>query len=89
MHDGVPRSLSVRWSDCCAEPVPRGLFRELLPGHRVGDRLLGYTCVHDDNWLVDVREAEPGDAGRLFNKEYEFVSANPFAEALKPVFDLA
>ena len=34
-----------------AEPVQPGLFRKLSV-FRVGDRFLGYTCVHDDQWIV-------------------------------------
>ena len=52
VHDGVPRSLSVI-VEYAAEPVRPGLFRKLSV-FRVGDRLLGYTCVHDDNWLVNM-----------------------------------
>jgi hypothetical protein len=86
VQDGVPRSLSVI-VEYAAEPVRPGLFRKLSV-FRVGDRLLGYTCVHDDNWLV--KYGKPSIATpELYDEEYGFVSANPFAEALKPVFDLA
>ena len=86
VRDGVPRSLSgiVEYS---AEPVQPGLFRKLSV-FRVADRLLGYTCVHDDQWIV--KYGKPGIASpELYDEEYEFVSTNPFAEALRPVFEIA
>ncbi len=86
LRDGVPRSLSgiVEYA---AEPVQPGLFRKLSV-FRVADRLLGYTCVHDDQWIV--KYGKPGIASpELYDEEYEFVSTNPFAEALRPVFEIA
>ena len=58
LRDGVPRSLSgiVEYA---AEPVQPGLFRKLSV-FRVADRLLGYTCVHDDQWIV--KYGKPGIA---------------------------
>lgn len=70
-----------------AEPVRPGLFRKLSV-FRVGDRLLGYTCVHDDQWLV--KYGKPGIAPpELYDEEYELVANNPYGEAMRNVFDIA
>jgi hypothetical protein len=70
-----------------AEPVRPGLFRKLSV-FRVGDAMVGYTCVHDDQWLVKHGKAgiTPPD---LYREEYEIVRDNPYGEALRAVFDLA
>jgi hypothetical protein len=55
---------------------------------KVGERLLGYTCAHDDQWLV--KYGQPGIApAELYEEEYSFVADNPFGPAVAPVFELA
>jgi len=83
---GVPRSalLIIEYS---AEPVRPDLYRKLSV-FRVGDRLLGYTCAHDDNWLV--KHGKPGIAPpELYDEEYRFVATDGFGSAMLPAFELA
>ena len=83
---GAPKAALVI-IEYAAEPVRPGLFRKLSV-FRIGDRLLGYTCVHDDHWLV--KYGQPGIApDELYKEEYSMVSNNPFGAALLPAFDLA
>ena len=68
-----------------AEPVRPGLFRRLSV-FRVGDRLLGCSCAHDDNWIV--KYGKTGIAPpELYEEEYSLVRDNPFADALRAAFD--
>ena len=70
-----------------AEPVRPGLYRKLSM-FRVGEKLLGYTCVHDDQWVV--KQGKPGIApAELYEEEFTFVRDHSFAEAMWPVFKLA
>lgn len=70
-----------------AEPVLPGLFRKLSV-FRVGERYLGYTCVHDDNWIV--KQGKPAIAPlELYEEEFEFVRDHSFADAVRPAFELA
>jgi hypothetical protein len=83
---GAPRDhlLIIEYA---AEPVRPGLFRKLSV-FRVGERLLGYTCTHDDRWLV--KYGQPGIAPlELYEEEYSFVANNPFAAAVESAFRLA
>jgi hypothetical protein len=86
IDNGAPRA-AILIIEHAAEPVRPGVYRKLSV-FRVGDRLLGYTCVHDDNWLVKY-----GKLGittpELYDEEYSFVAKNPFGPAVKPAFDLA
>ena len=83
---GVPRShlLIIEYA---AEPVGPDLYRRLSV-FRVGDRLLGYTCAHDDNWLV--KHGKPGIAPpELYDEEHRFVATDVFGPAMLPAFELA
>ena len=86
ISDGAPRS-ALLIIEYAAEPVQPGIYRKLSV-FRIADRLLGYTCVHDDNWLVKY-----GKLGitppELYNEEYSFVTENPYADAAREAFDLA
>ena len=83
---GSPRS-ALLIIEYAAEPVVPGLFRK-LSAFRVGERLLGYTSVHDDQWLV--KYGKPAIATpELYDEEYRFVAECPFAETLLKVFDIA
>jgi hypothetical protein len=69
-----------------AEEVRPGLFRKLSV-FRVGDRMIGFTCVHDDQWLV--KYGKPGIApADLYEEENRIVAENPFGEEMRRVFDL-
>ena len=82
---GFPFS-SILVIEYCAEPVRPGLFRRFSV-MRVGDRLLGYTCAHDDKWVV--KYGQPGIAPPdLYDEEFEIVKTNPFGEQMRRVFDL-
>ena len=83
---GAPRS-SMLILEYCSEPVRPGLFRKLSV-FRVGNRMLGYTCVHDDNWLVKYGKAGLAPAD-LYEEEYSFVETNPFGPAMLDVFNIA
>lgn len=83
---GVPLT-TLLIVEYAAEPVRPGLFRKLSV-FRIGEQLLGYTCVHDDQWVV--KQGKPGIAPlELYEEEYRFVRDNPFAEAVRPAFELA
>jgi hypothetical protein len=70
-----------------AEPVRPGLFRRLSV-FRIGDRLIGYTCAHEDKWVV--KYGTPGIAPpELYEEEYAIVRDNPYGEAMRKCFDLA
>ena len=83
---GAPRS-SMLILEYCSEPVRPGLFRKLSV-FRVGDRMLGYTCVHDDTWLVKYGKAGLAPV-ELYEEEYSFVETNPFGPAMLDVFNIA
>lgn len=86
IDDGAPRS-TLLIIEYAAEPVQSGIYRKLSV-FRIGDRLLGYTCVHEDNWLVKYGKlgiATP----ELYDEEYSFVAQNPHAAAVMPAFELA
>lgn len=70
-----------------AEEVAPGLYRKLSV-FRVADRMIGYTCVHDRNWLV--KYGRPGIATmELYEDELRLVRDNPYGEQMRSVFDLA
>jgi len=84
--EGHPRT-TLLIIEYAAEPVLAGLFRK-LSAFRVGDRLLGYTCVHDDQWIV--KYGQPAIAPpELYEEEYRFVVECPFADVLLKAFDIA
>ena len=84
--DGVPLS-SLLIIEYAAEEVRPGLYRKLSV-FRVGDRMIGYTCVHDDQWLV--KYGKPGIApAELYEDEHRMVRDNPYGEEMRRVFDLA
>lgn len=86
IDDGAPRS-TLLIIEYAAEPVTSGVYRKLSV-FRIGDRLLGYTCVHEDNWLV--KYGKSGIATpELYDEEYSFVAQNPYAAAVRPAFELA
>jgi len=86
VDSGVPRSALII-IEYAAEPVGQGLFRKLSV-FRVGDQMLGYTCVHDDQWIV--KYGKKGIATpEMYEEEYRFVADNPFGPELRTVFDLA
>lgn len=70
-----------------AQEVEPGLFRKLSV-FRVGDRMIGHTCVHDKKWIV--KYGKGGIATpELYEDEYRLVKDNPYAELLRDVFGLA
>lgn len=86
IDDGCPRSALII-VEYAAEPVAPGIFRKLSV-FRVGDRMLGYTCVHDDQWIV--KYGKIGIAtDDLYEEEYQFVATNPHGPAIRQAFALA
>lgn len=84
--DGIPLT-SLLLIEYSAEEVATGLYRKLSV-FRVGERMIGYTCVHDRNWLV--KYGKPGIASAdLYEDEFRIVRDNPFGEEMRKVFDLA
>lgn len=86
IDEGAPRS-ALLIIEYHAEPVQPGIYRKLSV-FRVGDRMLGYTCAHDNNWLVKYGNPNVTTA-ELYDEEYRFVAEDRYAEALRPAFDLA
>lgn len=84
--DGGCAKTALLIIEYCAEPVRGGLFRK-LSAFRVGDRILGYTCVHDDKWLVKYG-SEGVATPEMYEEEYDFVARNPYGEALMQAFEL-
>lgn len=83
---GAPKA-SLLIIEYAAEPERPGLYRKLSV-FRVGDRLLGYTCVHDDHWLVKYGTAGIAPA-ELYEEEFSIVQTNPYAAAILPAFEMA
>lgn len=84
--DGVPLA-TLLIVEYAAEEVRPGLFRKLSV-YRVADRMIGYTCVHDNQWIV--KYGKPGIAPpELYDEEYRFVVENPYGEEMRAIFDLA
>jgi hypothetical protein len=70
-----------------AEPVRPGLFRKYSV-FKIGERLIGATCVHDDQWVV--KYGKPGIAPpELYEEEYQFVAGTVFDDAVRRTFDIA
>ena len=83
---GYPRSALVV-VEYAAEPVRPGIFRKLSI-FRVADRYLPHVCVHDAKWTI--KAGRSGAAPReLYDEELEILRTNPFAERMKPSFELA
>jgi hypothetical protein len=83
---GAPKS-ALLIIEYAAEPIRPGVFRKLSV-FRVGDRFLGYTCVHEDSWIVKYGKAGIA-SDEMYEEEHALVRDNPFAEAVRPAFDLA
>lgn len=86
VEEGAPRS-ALLIIEFAAEPHATGIYRKLSV-FRVADRLLGYTCVHDDNWLVKYGKPDLA-APELYDEEYSLVAENPYGPALMQAFDAA
>jgi hypothetical protein len=86
VDQGAPLS-ALLIIEYAAEPIRPGVFRKLSV-FRVGDRFLGYTCVHEDNWIVKYGKAGVA-SDDMYEEEHALVRDNPFADAVKPAFDLA
>jgi len=70
-----------------AEPVRPGVFRKLSV-FKLGERLIGFPSVHEDNWLV--KYGAPGLADEtLYEEDYGFVADNPFLPLMSRVFGIA
>lgn len=83
--DGIPLT-SLLVIEYSAEEVVPGLYRKLSV-FRVADRMIGFTCVHDRNWLV--KYGRPGIAtDALYEDEFRIVRDNPFGEEMRRAFDL-
>jgi hypothetical protein len=83
---GIPIS-ALLIVEYAAEELLPGLFRKLSV-FRVGPTLLGYTCVHDDQWMV--KHGKPGIAPpELYEDEFRIVRDNPWGEMMLAVFEQA
>ena len=83
--DGAPLS-TMLIIEYAAEEVRPGLYRKLSV-FRIGDAMVGFTCVHDNQWVV--KYGKPGIAPPdLYEDEYRMVRDNPYAEEMRRVFEL-
>ena len=71
----------------CAEPLRPGLFRKLSV-FKLGERLIGFPAVHDDNWIVKYGKGGLADDA-LYEEDHGFVADSPFAPLMAQAFDLA
>ena len=86
VDEGAPLS-TLLIIEYAAEEVRPGLFRKLSV-FRVGERMVTFTCVHDDQWLV--KYGKPAIAPpELYQDEYDMVAGNPFGAGMRRIFDLA
>ncbi|WP_019568697.1 hypothetical protein [Thioalkalivibrio sp. ALMg13-2] len=83
---GVPRReiIVVQYA---AEPVREGLYRKLA-AYRIGDRVIGAPCAHQETWV-----AKYGQRGiapeELYEEEYKMVTDHTHADAMRPAFQHA
>jgi hypothetical protein len=83
--DGAPLS-TMLIIEYAAEEVRPGLYRKLSV-FRIGERMVGFTCVHDNKWRV--KYGKPGIAPPdLYEDEYRMVRDNPYGEEMRRVFEL-
>jgi hypothetical protein len=83
---GIPieNQIAVEYA---GEPLAGGLFRKIA-AFRIGEKIVPYLCGHDTHWLV--KAGKTGIAGeKLYREELEMIRANPHAEHLQKVFDIA
>lgn len=84
--EGAPIT-SLLIVEYAAQEAAPGLFRKLSV-FRIGDAMVGHTCVHDSKWVV--KYGKGGIATpELYEDEYRMVRENPYGEPLRRVFDLA
>lgn len=84
LEAGYPRRTLII-TEYAAEPVRPGIYRKLSV-FRVADRYLPHVCVHDLNWIV--KSGKTGIAPMdLYDEELEILQKNPFADAMKKVFE--
>jgi tetratricopeptide (TPR) repeat protein len=83
---GYPRSALII-VEYAAEPVRPGIFRKLSV-FRVADRYLPHVCVHDSNWIIKAGRSGAAPS-ELYDEELEILRTNPFAERMKPIFEIA
>lgn len=85
LADGAPLS-TLLIIEYAAEEVRPGLYRKLSV-FRIGERMVGFTCVHDNQWLV--KYGKPGIAPtELYEEEYRLVRDNPYGDEMRRVFEL-
>lgn len=71
----------------CAEPLRPGLFRKLSV-FKIGERLIGFPSVHDNQWIVKYGKGGLADDS-LYEEDYGFVANSPFVPLMARVFDIA
>jgi hypothetical protein len=71
----------------CAEPLRPGLFRKLSV-FRLGERLIGFPSVHDNQWIVKYGKGGLADDA-LYEEDQGFVTDSPFLSLMAQVFDIA
>ena len=83
---GYPRSELVI-VEYAAKSISPGIFRKLSV-FRVGDRYVPHVGVHDTSWVI--KDGRSGIApDDLYDDELQTMRANPFAERMKPIFEIA
>jgi tetratricopeptide (TPR) repeat protein len=83
---GYPRNELII-VEYAAESVRPGIYRKHSV-FRVGDRYIPHVGVHDTNWVI--KEGRSGAApDDLYEEELQTMRTNPFAETMKPIFEIA
>ena len=86
MGMGYPRSELII-VEYAAESLRPGIYRKLSV-FRVGDRYIPHVGVHDTSWVI--KEGRSGAASDdLYDEELQTMRTNPFAEHMKPIFEIA
>ncbi|HWB57900.1 MAG TPA: hypothetical protein VG733_00345, partial [Chthoniobacteraceae bacterium] len=83
---GVPLS-SLIVIEYANEPVREGQFRK-LSAFRIGREIVPHFSVNDGQWLVKYGRMDPSIED-LYLEEQRMLEANPYAEHLQKVFDVA
>lgn len=69
----------------CAEPVADGLFRK-LSAYRVGDQVMFYNTVHQNDWLVKQGTMNAA-TDELYQDEQEKILHNAYADEVMTIFE--
>ena len=83
--EGAPIS-TLLIIEYAAEEVRPGLFRKLSV-FRIGEQMVGFICVHDNQWLVKYGKPNIATAD-MYDDEFRMVRDNPYGEEMRRIFQL-